>query len=77
MQHHITYWRDLLQRGTAVLFGPVADPSGSYGIAVIRLAPGADPGELGKSDPAVKAGLGFGFEIHPMPQAVVAGGGVG
>lgn len=73
MQRHFGYWSDLMNQGTAVVFGPVADPAGSYGVAIVRLEPGADPQELGRNDPAISAGLGFRSEIHLMPQAVIKG----
>ena len=73
LQAHVGYWTDLMARGVAVAFGPVADPAGTYGVAIVRLPPDADPHELSRADPAVTADLGFTAEIHPMPQAAVAG----
>ena len=72
MQQHVAYWTGLLERGVAVAFGPVADPAGTYGIAVVRLQGGADPQEISRADPALAAQIGFRAEIHPMPGAVVA-----
>nr|WP_109484406.1 YciI family protein [Occallatibacter savannae] len=36
MQQHVGYWTDLMQKGTAIVFGPVMDPSGVYGIGVVH-----------------------------------------
>lgn len=71
MQEHSGYWRGLMDRGSVLAFGPVADPSGPYGIALIQLEPGADISGLGAHDPAIKANVGFGFELHPMPSLVL------
>jgi uncharacterized protein YciI len=70
MQAHAAYWRGLMAQGRVVAFGPVADPRGTYGIGIIRLGDGADPRALAQEDPAVKAGAGLTFELHPMPQVV-------
>ncbi len=74
MREHSTYWRDLMGRGLVVAYGPVADPKGAYGIALLRLEDGADARALAIVDPAIKAGAGFTFEVHSMPQLVVAEG---
>ncbi len=71
MQEHAAYWRGLMGRGQVVVFDPVADPKGSYGVAVLQLPDDADPGPLGENDPTIKVGVGFAFELHPMPQAVL------
>lgn len=71
MQEHAAYWRGLMKEGLVVAFGPVADPKGPYGIAIIRLHDGADADALGADDPVIKAEAGFGFEVHPMPSVVL------
>lgn len=30
MGQHVDYWRKQTQRGTAIVFGPVADPAGAW-----------------------------------------------
>jgi uncharacterized protein YciI len=71
MREHAAYWRGLMKEGLVVAFGPVADPKGPYGVAIIRLQDGSDANTLGANDPAVKAHAGFGFEVHPMPSVVL------
>jgi uncharacterized protein len=34
MQRHVAYWTSLLDKGTAIVFGPVFDPKGPYGVLV-------------------------------------------
>ena len=70
MQQHVAYWKGLMQQGTALAFGPVADPAGVYGIGLVRLEDGLAPEPLGAADPAV-ARLGFRNEIQPMPSLIL------
>lgn len=71
MQEHAQYWRELFERGYAVGFGPVADPSGPFGMGLLELPDDCDPVPLVENDPVIKANAGFGTEIFPMPRAVV------
>jgi uncharacterized protein YciI len=72
MDAHVAYWRDLAARGSAVAFGPVADPAASYGIAVV-VAPNLDAAEaLRDGDPALR--IGFRTEILPMRALVTREG---
>ncbi|MDE2156844.1 MAG: hypothetical protein KGJ32_13285 [Xanthomonadaceae bacterium] len=71
MQEHATYWRDLMNKGLVVAFGPVADPKGPYGIAIFRLQDSSGADTLGANDPVIKANVGFNFEVHPMPSVVL------
>ena len=68
MAEHGVYWKDLANRGIALLFGPVLDPKGSWGLAVVETKDEAEVRAIGRNDPAIKSNQGFGFEIHPMPQ---------
>ena len=36
MHEHVKYWENLINRRIAIVFGPVADPKGGYGIAIIE-----------------------------------------
>jgi uncharacterized protein YciI len=73
MQMHAAYWKGLMEAGQAIVFGPVADPEGGYGMGVLELDDQLDPATIGNADPAIKANAGFSFEIHPMPRAMVRG----
>lgn len=70
MQEHSLYWRELLARNIPIVFGPVLDPSGAYGICVLRAADEAEARALSEGDPTIKANVGFRFELYPMPSAV-------
>src|SRR5262245_10426418 len=71
MQEYVAYWTDLMNQGLVIVFGPVADPKGAYGIGIIQLEDGADPHAPGANDPIIKADAGFTFEVYPMPGAIL------
>jgi uncharacterized protein YciI len=70
MEGHAGYWQALLAEGRVVVFGPVSDPSGSWGLAVIEADTEDDARALGVEDPAVNSGMCT-FELLSMPVAVV------
>jgi uncharacterized protein YciI len=52
---HVGYWQDLTEAGIAIVFGPVADPAGVWGLAVVEAEAEDDVRALGvEEDPAVK-----------------------
>jgi uncharacterized protein len=69
MGRHAAYWQDQIERGTAIVFGPVADPAGAWGLAVVDAASEEDVRSLGLGDPAVTSQLAR-FEVYAMPGAV-------
>jgi hypothetical protein len=68
MARHVAYWSALAEQGIAVVFGPVLDPAGVYGIGVYRVDDVAHMKRLIADDPAL--GL-FSYEVLEMPRAVV------
>jgi len=71
MQEHAVYWRGLMKKNLVVAFGPVADPKGAYGIAILRLEDGSNANALCVNDPVIRADAGFSFELHPMLSVVL------
>ncbi len=69
MGQHGDYWQDLFGRGHVVVFGPVGDPSGTWGLGVIEAETEDDVRALVADDPAVKSGMAK-FEVYPMPVAI-------
>ena len=59
----------LRHRGRALVFGPVADPAGVWGLGVLQLADDADPQEVVANDPVMKANAGFSYQVMPMLRA--------
>jgi len=71
MQEHAAYWRDCMAKGQVVVFGLVADPAAAFGIVVIEVADESEARRLTANDPAIRAGHGLRYEIHPMPRGAV------
>ena len=71
MGEHAAYWSGLTERGTAPVFGPVFDPAGVWGLAIVDVADETAASALTDGDPVIRAGGGFRYEIFPMPQAIV------
>ncbi|WP_246461160.1 YciI family protein [Mesorhizobium sangaii] len=57
--------------GGVILFGPVADPAGPWGLGIVCADDEAAVGALTEADPTVRSGLGFRYEILPMMTAVM------
>jgi uncharacterized protein YciI len=70
MQTHVRYLRELMAEGKIVVFGPVLDASGPYGLVVVQLGENEAPSGIADNDPAIKSGRGFRYEISPMATAV-------
>jgi uncharacterized protein YciI len=66
MQQHAQYLTGLLNQGTISVFGPVMDPKGPFGMAVVEAASAEEVQRLTANDPVVKASAGFKYEISPM-----------
>ena len=66
MSHHSAYWREFFNDDVLLVLGPVLDPNGAYGIAIIHVNDDATAKQLAEADPAIKAALGFRYELHPM-----------
>jgi hypothetical protein len=72
MQQHATYWRAKMREGVAVVFGPVLDPRGVWGLGVLRVGDEAEVRAFEAGDPVIAAGRGFRYEVLPMMTAVHA-----
>jgi uncharacterized protein YndB with AHSA1/START domain len=73
MLRHAGYWRKMLDEGFAVVFGPVADPQGGWGLGVLRVPSEERLHELRDADPAILSNRGFRYETLPMLRAVTKG----
>lgn len=63
MLKHVAYWATYVEEGTVIVLGPVMDPKGGYGIAVIRVDSDEQLNQLLAGDPA--NGLNT-YEVYPM-----------
>lgn len=57
MGEHVRYWREEMDRGSVVVYGPVMDPAGGFGMGVVRFASEAGLKVFIGGDPTVTAGL--------------------
>jgi uncharacterized protein YciI len=71
MQQHFAYWIKIMDEHRAAVYGPVMDPKGAYGIAVIEAESEDAARNIAENDPAMQSHFGFHFEIHQMPDAIV------
>jgi uncharacterized protein len=65
MAEHMEYWRQLLANGKVVVYGPVADPEGVWGMGVLRAADRAEVLAIGERDPSIVAGVNT-FEVFEI-----------
>ena len=63
MQHHVSYWKPYVDSGVVLVLGPVLDPKGGYGIAVVGVDNEMQLETLIANDPA--NGLNS-YEIYPI-----------
>jgi uncharacterized protein len=56
MGRHATYWQPLIESGQMVVFGPVLDASGSWGLGVIEAEDEEELRAFAAGDPAVTSG---------------------
>ena len=57
MAAHAQYWQPQIQAGKMVIFGPVLDQTGSWGLAVLEAEGEEAALALTSEDPAVTSGL--------------------
>ena len=69
MRRHVAYWTGLVASGIALLFGPVAAPSGGYGIGIVEVEED-QVAVLIANDPVTTSGRQFKHEAHFMPQVI-------
>jgi hypothetical protein len=71
MQQHVAYWSEKAAQGIAIVFGPVADPKGVYGIGVYRVDDMAQMQQMLDQDPARHF---LKYEVFEMPRGVMGSG---
>ncbi len=71
MGDHVAYWTSLAEKGTAIVFGPVADPDGVWGLGILAVKEEKDVYFLTSNDPVIRAELGALYKILPMHNVVI------
>jgi len=71
MGAHAQYWTQKMAEGRVVVFGPVLDPKGVWGIGIVRAKDEAEMQAMLADDPVILAKRGFSYESLPMMRAVL------
>ena len=71
MRGHREFWMPRVEIGVVIAMGPVADPAGGYGVAIVEAASLAALEAMQASDPAIASGRGFSYEKFLMPAIAV------
>jgi len=58
MGRHAAHWQPLIEDGRMVVFGPIMDGTGSWGLGVVEAEDEAEVRAHAAGDPAVLEGLG-------------------
>jgi uncharacterized protein YciI len=66
MRAHREYWTPRVETGVVVAMGPVVDPEGGYGVAIVEAASADALEAMLAADPVMTAGRGFAYENRPM-----------
>lgn len=67
MKQHVDFWKEYMSRGKVLIFGPVLDQEGVYGLGVLSVDDEQEVRDLIANDPATKINR---YEYFPM-RAVV------
>ncbi len=69
MVQHVGYWKELMKNGKVLVFGPVLDPKGPYGLGIVAVDSEQEIATFIGNDPASMINT---YEYFPM-RAVVPG----
>gem|GEM_PF-3945761 len=63
---HNDYWKSLVKRKIALVFGPVYDPDGAFACSIVEVADKAAVETIINDDPLTGAGLDYRCDIFSM-----------
>lgn len=63
MEQHVKYWKKLMDNDVALVFGPVLDPAGAYGVGIISVESQEQAKKITSNDPASRINS---YEVYPM-----------
>jgi uncharacterized protein YciI len=72
MAAHVSFWGGLVESDVALVFGPVFDPNGVYGLAIMKATDEEEARAISARDPVIAADRGFRYDIHLMQAATRA-----
>jgi uncharacterized protein len=70
MNEHISYWNGLFEQNKTLIYGPVLDPNGVFGLAILEVETDEEAQEVISKDPAVTSGINT-CELVPMMAGLV------
>lgn len=70
MDAHIAYWNGLFADRKILIYGPVLDPKGVFGLGILEVESDEEAETLVAKDPAVSSGI-CGQEVIPMMAGLV------
>jgi uncharacterized protein YciI len=65
MQRHAAYWREQVEAGKVVVYGPVRDSTGAWGLGVFEAEDEPSARMVALADPAISSGMAT-IEIGPI-----------
>jgi uncharacterized protein len=72
MARHAAHWQPYLDSGQMVVFGPILDATGSWGLGVVEAADEQELRDFAANDPVVTTGTGK-IELGTMLMGFVRG----
>ncbi|WP_274653323.1 YciI family protein [Paenibacillus humicola] len=69
MNTHVAYWKNLMDHGHVLVFGPVMDDKGPYGLGIVKAESEDQVRGFIRNDPAVQGKL-MNTEFYPMNAVV-------
>jgi uncharacterized protein YciI len=63
MLAHVDYWKKYMEEGIMLVFGPVMDPKGIYGVGILSVDDESQLEALAANDPAVVLNN---YELYPI-----------
>lgn len=70
-ERHFAYWTERAEAGEAIAAGPVFDPEGPWGLALVEAADEAEAARIGAADPVITAQAGFAYSLAPIPTLIL------
>src|ERR1700679_1275282 len=68
MKQHVQHVGQAFDAGMVVAYGPVLDPAGAFGIALLEVNEAAEAEEFARKDPSIVAGMNT-YTLTPMKVA--------
>ena len=73
MSRHAVWWQAMADEGQAIAVGPVLDPDGVWGLALVWADSETAALRLVEGDPVMTAGLGFRYTAIQMGGLILPG----